>query len=125
MKLGTETASLVNHLYSRTAEPEPAIGMGATLLMYTDRDAHTVVSWDGKILGVTRDTVKRTDSNGMSDSQEYEYLPDWDGRPDFYKKDRNNKWVRVALNKETGRWKQYRCGNLKLGFKDAYHDYSF
>ena len=125
MKLGTETASFVNHLYSRTAEPAPVVGMGATLLMYTDRDAYTVVSWDGKILGVTSDTANRIDSNGMSDSQDYEYVSNFNATPEFYKKDKKNNWVRIVMNKETGRWKQYRCGNLKVGFRDAYHDYSF
>jgi hypothetical protein len=31
-KLGTQTGSLVNHLYSGTAAPVPVVGMGATVL---------------------------------------------------------------------------------------------
>ena len=125
MKLGTETASLVNHLYSRTAEPEPVVGMGATLIMYTDRHAYSVVSWDGKILGVTQDIISRVDTNGMSDSQDYAYVTDHNATPEYYKKDNKNKWVRIVLNKNTKRWKQHRCGTLKVGFRDEYYDYSF
>lgn len=125
MKLGTETASLVNHLYSRTAEPEPVVGMGATLIMYTDRHAYSVVSWDGKILGVTQDIISRVDSNGMSDSQDYAYVTNHNASPEYYKKDKKNKWVRIVFNEETMRWKQYRCGTLKVGFRDEYYDYSF
>lgn len=44
MKLGTETASLINHLHSRAVigQPEPVIGMGVTFLGWTDRSAGTI-----------------------------------------------------------------------------------
>jgi primosomal protein N' len=45
MKLGAQTASLTNHLQSRATigQPEPTVGMGATLLGWTDRYAGTIV----------------------------------------------------------------------------------
>ena len=36
MKLGTETGSMTNHIYSRATkgQPDPAVGMGATGTIY-------------------------------------------------------------------------------------------
>ena len=41
MNIGTQTSSLVNHLYSRMTigEPEPTVGMGVTMLSWSDRNA--------------------------------------------------------------------------------------
>ena len=46
MNLGTETGSVMNHLMSRMVrgEPAPRVGMGATLLSWTDRHAATVTT---------------------------------------------------------------------------------
>lgn len=43
MKLGRETGSLINHLLSHSKEPAPAVGMGATILGWSDRHPATVV----------------------------------------------------------------------------------
>lgn len=45
MKLETETASVMNHLMSRATvgHPESVVGMGATILMWTDRRAATII----------------------------------------------------------------------------------
>lgn len=82
MKFGSETGSLVNHFMSQGSTPEVKIGMGATLLFWTDREAATVVSYDEKrmIVGVQEDDAKRIDNNGMSESQVYEFTPN----PDAY-----------------------------------------
>jgi hypothetical protein len=42
MRIGTQTNSLVNHLYSRAVngQPEPVIGMGATLLHSPNPNGH-------------------------------------------------------------------------------------
>lgn len=44
MKLGSETNSVVNHIYSRAVigQPEPQVGMGGTVLHWTDRDPVTI-----------------------------------------------------------------------------------
>ena len=44
MNIGTQTNSLVNHLYSRmtVGAPAPVVGMAATTLSWTDRHAATV-----------------------------------------------------------------------------------
>lgn len=98
MQLGTQTASLMNHLMSRSTNgaPEPEVGMGATILGWTDRHAATVISWDGKILRVQRDKATRIDTLGMTDAQGYEYERDPEGCVYDYKRDRSGKWREVA-----------------------------
>jgi hypothetical protein len=46
MKLGTETSNLVNHLLSRAVRvaPTPQVGMGATLLYWSDRSPATIMT---------------------------------------------------------------------------------
>jgi hypothetical protein len=52
------------------------VGMGATSMMYSDREAYTVqrVISQKRII-VTRDKVERVDANGASDDQEYAFIP--------------------------------------------------
>ncbi len=46
MKLGTQTGSVINHLHSRAVigQPEPVVGMGATMLLWSDRRACTITN---------------------------------------------------------------------------------
>ena len=60
-------------------QPEPVVGMGATILLWTDRHAATIT--EVFVLGkytyvkVRQDTSKRIDKNGMSEDQDYEFTP--------------------------------------------------
>lgn len=127
MKLGTQTGSLVNHLHSRSVkgQPEPEVGMGATILCYTDRRAATVVAWDGKILTVCEDHAKRVDGNGMSESQRYEFSPNPNGYESNFRKNKNGMWEEVVRNPETGRWNKTGGYGLLIGRRDHYRDFSF
>jgi hypothetical protein len=112
MKAGVETGSLMNHLYSGAAMPAPGVGMGATILCWTDRHAGTIVKITPTQIHVQRDSAKRTDKNGMSEAQTYEYTADPSGLIEIF---RNTK-------------KGYRntAGNgLLIGTRRAYHDYPF
>ena len=113
------TGSLVNLIYANSAEPVPAVGMGATILRWTDRAAATIVevSPSGKSLKVKGDRSIRTDDNGMSDAQSYRYEPIEDIRPITYTLRKNGRWVRQGdpMNGES----------LAIGIRDTYHDYSF
>jgi hypothetical protein len=83
MKLGTDTGSLINHLASRSAMPRPEVGMGATILMWSDRLAATIiwVSPSGKTIKLQHDTARRTDARGYyTEDQDYEYSRDPGGR---------------------------------------------
>lgn len=123
MALGTETGSLVNHLMSGSRQPEPEIGMGATILLWTDRHACTICeivrfkSGDrtGQVreVHVKRDKVTRTDSLGMTDSgQEYAYEIDPFATPQVF---------RVNGRGEL----RGRYGRLSIGHRNEYRDFSF
>jgi len=120
LKAGTETGSLINHLYSRSGDPEPTIGMGATALHWTDRSPYEVVGINHTKAGAIKSLVlrplkaTRTDSNGMSESQSYSYEPMPEART-----------VEARLTR-----RGYMIGGVKgtrvaLGEAEKYYDYSF
>ena len=115
--------SIVNKIQARAHPQEPKIGMGVTLLLYTDRKAGTIrdVSVNGKSFLFTLDKAIRTDFNGMSDSQTYEY------------EDQPNTQTYEAVKTKSGVWKVKRNNDnpglggtiVAVGYRDHYHDYSF
>jgi hypothetical protein len=127
MNIGTQTGSVVNHLYSRMTkgEPEPTVGMGVTKLSWTDRDAGTIVEVNMKkrYIAVTEDQAKRIDNHGISESQEYEYTSVMDGHRDYYRKDKKGQWRRCYHN-DNGRL-VFGTGGLILGHRESYYDFSF
>jgi hypothetical protein len=104
-------------LGSRVA-PAPTVGMGGTVLGWSDRYAVTVVavSKSGREVSVTTDTATRTDTNGMSESQTYEFTSNMNHTPRVYR-----------LGKYG--WREKGSGGkgsaLRLGYRSAYHDYTF
>lgn len=76
-----DTGSLTNWILASGLSGVPVVGEGATEFMHTDRHAFTVVevSKDGKTCYIVEDIATRTDSNGMSDSQQYSYAPNPNG----------------------------------------------
>jgi len=127
MKLGTQTDSVVNHLYSRMTigEPKATVGMGATILSWSDRYAATVTNVDGNRVTVQRDHAKRVDSNGVSESQDYEYAPDPHGAEYVFRKARSGQWEEVFFNAETGRWNKSGGYGLRIGKRRQYRDFTF
>jgi hypothetical protein len=101
---------------STTSDPYPTVGMGVTISVGSDRYPATIiqVTQNGKRIVFQYDTYKRTDDNGMSESQAYEFSPDPNGR------------VEIATLRKDGR---YRITGGKtpvhVGSRDAYYDYSF
>lgn len=125
MKLGTQTGSLVNHIYSRTANPTPAVGMGATTCMWSDRHAVTIVEVTKKYIVTQADNSKRIDSNGMSESQDYEYTPNPDAYKQYWKLDKNGSF-RMAHHNENGRLVfSGSSTHLAIGYRDEFYDFSF
>lgn len=150
MKLGTQTGSVINHIYTRGSGPEPEVGMGVTICHWTDREAGTIVRWDGKILTVQGDKTTRTDNNGMSECQVYTYERCPDAAPTYWRRDKDGRWEQIEQGyepefkqlpagnwgwgrkegSETGRWRRVggRKGGgpgLSIGRREAYHDFSF
>ena len=132
MKLGSGTGSLMNHLDSRAVrgEPAPYVGMGATLLSWSDRHAGTIVETFTKngslYIKVQEDKAIRVDKNGMSESQDYEYMADLNGSISYFRKtEPYGFWKKVVINPKTGRFNLGGCGGVKIGVRDEYYDFSF
>lgn len=128
MNFGNDTGSLVNHVMSRHPDPQNAVtpGTGATLLGWTDRYAATVTAVTGDILTVREDRVTRTDKNGPSKQQTYDYAPDPNGVVRHYQLDRSGDWVEVERQCHSGRWTIKADGyRLMVGIRDQYFDFSY
>ena len=111
LKAGSETGSLVNHLMSRGGAV-PEVGIGATILYWTDRVPATIVKVTPKQVHVQMDDAERIDQNGMSESQEYKYTP--------------NKLAKVLIFRLTKRGYRSKEGSgLLVGHRERYYDYSF
>lgn len=118
IRAGTQTGSLLNHVISGCRMAVPVIGMGATMLCWTDRHAATVtVITSPKRIGVVQDVATRTDKNGMSESQSYDYSPGT-GAPQFFTLRKNGAWVLEGESMKNGQ-------RLAIGNRDEYHDFSF
>lgn len=98
--------SAVNQLYAMmtSGQPAPAVGMGATILRWTDRQAAEVVMVFR--IGVNP-AVKVNYPGGVAT---YRF--------------RKNRWEEVAMG-TNGRWKLAGCSGLLLGIKEQYDDPSF
>lgn len=114
MKLGTDTGSVINHLMSGTnGAPEPVVGMGATILCWTDRHACTIVKVTPRTIHVKRDISRRLDDNGMSEIQRYAYESDPLASTEIFRLTKNG-------------WRKSGGGpSLMVGTRREYHDYSF
>jgi len=103
--------------------PTPAVGMGATMLLWSDRHAMTIIAVDyfksgarkGQVSTVyaTRDQAVRVDTNGMSDAQEYVFLPANDGI------------VSRFTARKNGRFQDKGGATLAIGYRSEHYDYSF
>lgn len=98
----------------------PEIGMGATVCFYSDRKAATIVgiSPSGRKVTVQYDKAIRSDDRGMSDSQEYSYQANPQGRTEEFTLRRNGRFVRVGETQRGGL-------GLLVGARHEYYDYSF
>lgn len=134
MNIGTQTSSLVNHLYSRMTvnAPAPTVGMAATALSWSDRHAATVTEvtelkskvWAYEIR-VVEDKVIVVSGSTHDGSAEFETVPNPMGYADIYRMDRKTgKWSHGYINQDTGKFKKGQ-GGLILGKRDHYVDPSF
>jgi len=110
--------SMMNLLASRSKNPTPEVGMGATMLLWSDRHAGTVVEVKGKRLVWQRDKATRADTYGMSDCQSYTYEANPEGETEAFTLRKNGEWVREGSSMKSGT-------TLGLGYRREYYDYSF
>ena len=87
------------------------IGMAATILMHSDRYPATVIAKTPNTVTVQHDNFKRIDSNGMSESQQYEYEQNLNGSIERF-------WVTKRG------WRRGHTA-LGLGWREYYYDFSF
>jgi len=94
----------------------PTVGMGATISYHSDCSPATVIQvlHNGRRLVLQEDKAIRTDTNGMSESQSYDYETDLNGSI-HYASLRKDGTYRL-LGGKTSIW---------LGSRRKYHDYSF
>lgn len=114
-----QTGSFFNKIMSDSKQITPEVGMGATELMWSDRYASTIVevSENKKTVTIQNDKAVRTDNNGMSDSQRYEYTPDTKMPKTVYTLRKNGQYVKkgMGMNGTT----------LLIGKREQYRDYTF
>ena len=127
MKLGTQTGSLVNHVYSKRGYVEPKVGDGATILEWTDREACTVT----RVFTIgAYPAVEVQVDHAMSlvpdyrEDQDYAYVPDPAGRTYIFRW-RGDTWECVRWNTETKRWRISSACGLYLGARRKYRDPCF
>ena len=133
MKLGTQTGSVINHLHSRAVigQPEPVVGMGATVLLWSDRRAATITNVQqvrGKlIVTVQNDHATVVAGSSHDGSSEYRYNPNPNGSENHFRREDDGRWQQVIINRQTGRWgKVGGCGRgLRIGEREEYSDPSF
>lgn len=129
LKLGSQTGSVTNHIYSRMTlgQPDPVVGMGVTFLHWTDRSAGTIIEvfkiGNDLAIKAQGDNAERTDKNGFSEDQTYEYTPNPKGAVSVWRF-RNGAWEKVFLNPDSNRWKKS-GGGLIIGKREAYWDPCF
>ena len=112
--------SVQNRISEGCAQPTPEVGMGVTEMLWSDRSPYIIVEVkDERHITVEPLGWKRTDNNGFSEWQEYEYFR----REDAPK-------VRLFKTKE-GRWRE-RIGRnglgdntFVIGYAERYYDPSF
>jgi len=120
MSTTLHTGSFFNLLMSGSnGQPVPEVGMGATILGWTDRKACTIVevSASKRSIKVQRDIATRTDDHGASDSQSYNYERDPEGEVREFTLRKNGAYVEKGAS-----MRGYR---LRLGARNEYFDFSF
>lgn len=105
--------SINNRIMEESGGAEPTVGMGATILMYSDRHAATVIEVKSpSTIVIQEDTAIRTDNHGMSDSQSYRYEPNPEG-------------AKHTVRKGPKGWKIPKGSRVLVGERDHHYDYSF
>ena len=128
MRLGTQTGSLINHVMTHNAIPAvPEVGAPATICMWTDREPATVfrtfASGKAVIVETRDDKANRVDTNGISESQKYEYKTDCMGFKRYWKV--TPKGIQHVFLTPAGRWAKASSVGIQFGRREKFHDYSF
>jgi hypothetical protein len=136
VKLGTQTGSVINHLHARATigQPTPVVGMGATILLWTDRCAGTIIEvkelatstrWQHEIR-VQRDRSKVVAGSGHDGSAVYSFEPNPNGPVEIFRSRRDGgQWVACRTNDKGNVVVQNSGHGLRIGEREEYRDPSF
>ena len=110
-------------------QPEPTVGMGCTILSYSDRDAASITAVVHE-RGMTRvyvqeDKAKCVKGSTHDGSAEYEFQRDSNGRQHVFKKSPSGIWQCVVFNPDTKRWNKRDHPGLRIGQRQHYYDPHF
>lgn len=109
------SGSFINQISGTSPNTIPQVGMGLTVMHYTDRSAGTItrISKTGKTFWYKADRAIRIDQNGVSESQKYDYQ----FQPDV-------KEI-ACRRRKSGQWYDRFGHKVCLGYRQAYFDFSF
>jgi len=108
MKYGT----LTNEIFANEEPEKPKVGDGATLILWSDRHAYTIMEIGENYILVSRDIAERLDKNFQFGPQNYSYQTD------------PSAILKKATLHQDGKY--YLGGHvLQIGRRDEYYDYSF
>lgn len=112
--------SLNNRISERAKNPVPVVGMGATEYCWSDRHAYEIIEVkDARHITVRAYDCRRTDNNGMSECQDYEYVSNPDGEICHLFLTQKGVWRERYGNRKLG------CNRWGIGHAEEYYDYSF
>ena len=121
--------SIINQTLSRATigQPQPTVGMGVTILSYSDRAPGTIVEIGlvGRelLIVVQEDGWKCVQGSPHDGSAEYDYFPKI-GNPRMFFRLRNGAWERIYKT-DRNRWKILQRGGISIGQRNRYYDPSF
>jgi hypothetical protein len=131
LRPGTDTGSLINHIYSRATrgQPTPEVGMGATTLLWTDRHAATITAVhdtrEGRwVVAVQEDRAIVIGGSTFDGSAEYRYERNVNGAIYNFRFEEGKGWRHVRRS-ERGRWVLEDGPGLRIGERQEYRDPSF
>lgn len=117
--------SLTNRIMETIPPAVPEVGMGGTIVMWSDRYPVTIIGIlratrqsNPTVIRVQGDKATRLDKNGMSETQEWSFERDEKGDITEFSKRRNGTWVKVGDSMKSGTI-------LRVGKRDRYYDFSF
>jgi hypothetical protein len=110
--------SSVNMILDTVELPKPEIGMGVTQVLYSDRNAYTIILIGSPTrLVIQRDKATRVGEKGMSDVQSYEYERDPNGETKTITLRSDKRWRERGEKKNNG-------VTFVLGVRNEFYDFS-
>jgi len=115
-----ETGSVINMVLGQTKSLKPVVGMGVTEILWSDREPYEVIAVkDDRHITIRKYDYIRTDDNGMSECQEYNYISNPDGKIKHLFLTKKGVWRERIGKRELG------TTRFLVGKAERYYDFSF